>query len=327
MFDGAGVLVANIVGFRFQQDKQGVLSQGEMGKKIVNKVPNNPYDLKATFSRAIRSTKKLSSNIKYQGNSFMQFCDEYWEKHGGPKVYNTQIFAAFADVVLLGDSEDPNRMNLYRAAILQVQDSDGELLDEKGNCWARSRAAKAICDAYMNQKAEMRVVRKSVKFMVRHKDYSKGDTRLIVCPEAIEILHQQQAKRWKKTGDPRAPMFPAETHNLSRLIKVLKVFVAAKRASTDPAVAAKYFPKLVFDGGHCFRHGGCVWLRVDMGITSAEQINRIVACSEDNFKKYSRSNEDRLKLVEEKEADDPPFSLYTPSGEFGLGVAVAPEVG
>ena len=66
------------------------------------------------------------------------------------------MFAVFSNEVLLGESRDPNRMHMYRSAILQVQEADGDLLDQDRNLWAGLDAAISISNSYMNQKAEMR---------------------------------------------------------------------------------------------------------------------------------------------------------------------------
>ena len=358
-----------------------------MGKRFVVKVSAKPYNLKATFSRAVRGTKTAGSNKKYNGlcKGFVEFCEAYWDTHGGPRVYNEEIFAVFCNEVLMGESQDPNRIELYRSAILTAQDSDKVMLDENGAKWAASKAARAISDAYVNQKAEMRdeelrlafsremlaeaspslmaqkqgkglievakvaigaqlrfqefidlrirdfneedstiwvrkSKRKNVRFMKRKKDYSKGDTKVIVCPEAFEILKRQQLLRRSKESNSALPLFPPASHSIDKLLKSLKEFVKEQRASKSKTTVAKYFPTLVFDGAHCLRHGGCVWLREVMNVKSAEDINAIVACSPENFRKYSRSNKERARILKEQEGDEAPTSRYTETGEFGFGI-------
>jgi len=111
-----------------------------------------------------------------------------------------------------------------------------------------------------------------------NKKHSLGGVKVLLHPRAIAILN----KRASELSDPTDQFFPRVDYDFEFLASLMAEW-AAKHSP---------FPSLVFTGIHSLRHGFHNWLKHSYkGKVKAENL----ACTDDNYQWYARTNEQRVK--------------------------------
>ena len=115
-----------------------------MPNRVILHLPDEPVDPEQARTRAIRAAKSEGTIDDYDGycRQWESFCNQYWNKFNIPKpqrVYDEGMFAIFGRQMELSSSEDSNRMELFRSAILKAQRAQKKYLDREERVWAKDQ--------------------------------------------------------------------------------------------------------------------------------------------------------------------------------------------